>query len=217
MTRRLGALACVLLSAGCVIFARPMVAPDNDRATVMVLSTRLGGPVRRIARHAYLAVRAKGQAEWTIWECCSPGSHGSSNPFIPSFGDEVRLHGVFRGAKAEKMIACLPEATRKYGNPSYVFYPGPNSNTYVDAVMRECDIHTELPSTSVGKDHRGLIGVSWTSGGTGVQVETPLVGLKIGLTEGIELHVLSLSIGVDLWPPAIIVPLGEGRVGFADR
>jgi len=26
-----------------------------------------------------------------------------------------------------------------------------------------------------------------------------------------------LSIGVDLWPPAILIPLGPGRLGFADR
>jgi hypothetical protein len=217
MSRALAIVLALLVLGGCVVFAHPKVDPGNDRATVLVLSTRLGGPIRRIARHAYLAVRLKGETQWTIWECCSPGSHGSSNPFVPSFGDEVLLHAVVRGAKAEKIIACIPGATQKYGNPGYVFYPGPNSNTYVDAVMRSCDIHAELPSTSVGKDWRGWIGVSWTSGGTGVQFETPLVGLKVGLTEGIELHVLALSFGIDLWPPAIIVPLGDGRLGFGDR
>ena len=39
----------------------------------------------------------------------------------------------------------------------------------------------------------------------------------LGLKEGIELHVIGLSIGIDFWPPAIIVPLGPGRIGFADR
>jgi len=29
--------------------------------------------------------------------------------------------------------------------------------------------------------------------------------------------VLGLSFGVDLWPPALILPLGPGRLGFADR
>ena len=51
---------------------------------------------------------------------------------------------------------------------------------------------------------------------TGFQIETPLVGLKLGLTEGIEIHVLALTVGIDWWPPAIILPLGGGRVGFAD-
>ena len=46
---------------------------------------------------------------------------------------------------------------------------------------------------------------------------TPVLGLKIGLKEGIEIHIIGLAIGIDLWPPAIIVPLGPGRIGFADR
>jgi hypothetical protein len=60
------------------------------------------------------------------------------------------------------------------------------------------------------------LGASLTSGGTGIQVETPIVGVKLGLKEGVELHVLALAFGVDLWPPALIVPFGSGRVGFED-
>jgi hypothetical protein len=75
----------------------------------------------------------------------------------------------------------------------------------------------DLPAPSIGKDYRGVFGVSGTSGGTGVQLETPLVGAKVGLTEGIEAHVLGMALGVDVWPPALIVPVEHGRVGFADR
>ncbi len=74
-----------------------------------------------------------------------------------------------------------------------------------------------LPATSVGKDWRGLVGAGLTSERTGVQLETPLLGLKVGLKEGIEVHVIGLSFGIDLWPPAIILPLGPGRLGVADR
>ena len=98
-----------------------------------------------------------------------------------------------------------------------MFYPGPNSNTFGDRILRKCNLHASLPATSIGKDWRGWIGAGVTSEGTGVQLETPLLGVKIGLKEGIEIHVIGLSIGVDLWPPAIILPLGPGRLGFADR
>jgi len=50
-----------------------------------------------------------------------------------------------------------------------------------------------------------------------VQVETPVLGFKIGLKEGVEVHIIGLSFGIDLWPPALIVPWGSGRLGFADR
>ena len=212
-------VAVALAASGCVIFARPLKAPPGDQAAVLVLSTRLGGPLRRIARHAYLAVRARGSTNWDVWECCPGGRQRSDdpNPFRPSFGDEVRLHGVFTGKRAEKMIACIPEASHAYGNPPYWLWPGPNSNTYVEAILRKCGIHADLSSTAVGKDFRGLIGASWTSGGTGFQIETPLVGLKLGLTEGIEVHIFGLALGIDFWPPAIIIPVGEGRIGFGDR
>jgi hypothetical protein len=211
--------ATAVVASGCVIFPRRLEQPPGDQAAVLVLSNRLGGPLRRIARHAYLAIREKGKTTWDIWECCPGGRHRSDakDPFVPSFGDEVRLHGVFTGPRAERMIACIPKADEEYGNPAYWLWPGPNSNTYVEAILRKCAIHADLQSTAVGKDFRGIIGVSWTSGGTGFQIETPLLGLKIGLTEGIEIHIFGLSFGIDLWPPAIIVPVGEGRIGFGDR
>jgi hypothetical protein len=214
--RGLAVLVVAFALSGCVILQRPLRAPKEGPA-VMVLSNRLGGPMRRLARHAYIAARPANSTQWEVWECCSPGRHNTDNPFRPSFGDEVRLHAVYTGKRAEKMIACIPEATREYGNPSYWMWPGPNSNTYVEAILRECDIHADLPSTAVGKDYRGAIGVSWTSGGTGFQFETPIAGIKIGLTEGIELHVFGLALGIDWWPPAIIIPVGEGRIGFGDR
>jgi hypothetical protein len=206
-------LAAALSS--CAVAKRPLEIPETDGPIVMVLSNRLGGPLRRIARHAYIAVREGDR--WRIWECCSPGSHTSDDPFRPSFGDEVHLHGVITGERARRAGECLGPATEKYGNPRYWMWPGPNSNTYVEAMARECDIPASLPATAVGKDFRGVIGAGVTSEGTGVQLETPIVGLKLGLKEGVELHVFGLSIGVDLWPPAIIVPVGDGRLGFGDR
>jgi len=86
-------------------------------------------------------------------------------------------------------------------------------------MLRRCGLRASLPATAIGKDYRGLVGASWTSEGTGFQVETAIfgLGLRVGLREGVEVHVLGLAIGVDLWPPALIVPLGSGRLGFADR
>ena len=62
-----------------------------------------------------------------------------------------------------------------------------------------------------------MVGVSWTSGGTGVELETPVAGVRLGLTEGVVVQILGISLGIDFWPPALIVPLGPGRLGFDDR
>jgi hypothetical protein len=38
--------------------------------------------------------------------------------------------------------------------------------------------------------------------------------VKAGLADGLELHLLTFTFGLDAWPPAIKTPLG--RVGFDD-
>jgi hypothetical protein len=146
----------------------------------------------------------------------------TSSDAFEYFGEgDVALHGVIAGSTASisKIVACLDVETPRYNeeHPDYFPIPGPNSNTYVDQMLRRCDIPVDLPATAIGKDYRGVAGASITSGGTGVQIETWLGGVRIGLKEGVELHILGLTLGVDFWPPAILVPVNPGRIGFDDR
>jgi hypothetical protein len=201
---------------GCVVFARPLVAPGNDQSTILLITGGLDRPMEKIARHPWFATRRAGEHHWRLWQV--GGDRTVEDPFDNSPYLEPILHEVWRGEEAERGIECLERESPVWKRElRYRFYPGPNSNTYGDEMLRRCKLRASLPSTSVGKDWRGVIGASWTSEGTGFQVETPVLGLKVGLKEGVEVHVLGLSIGVDLWPPAIILPLGPGRLGFADR
>jgi Protein of unknown function (DUF3750) len=209
--------ALVALAGGCVIGARSLEPPPNDETTVALLSGTLGAPLDDIARHPWFAVRRRGEAEWRVYEVPSIGTERDPFRAHSPYGRPI-VHKVWRGAEAERAAACLErEAGKWIDRLRYRFYPGPNSNTFGDVMLRKCKLRASLPSTSVGKDWRGLIGGGVTSEGTGLQLETPLLGVKLGLKEGVELHVLGLSIGIDLWPPAIILPLGPGRLGFADR
>lgn len=215
MAMRLGVL-CLVLLGGCTIFRQPLRDPGNNEATVMLLTGGLGHPIDKIARHPWFAVRPKGGTSWQIWEV--GGGGGADNPFQNSPYVDTVLHKVWRGAEAERAAACLEkEAPPWLDRLKYRFYPGPNSNTFGDVMLRRCHLHASLPSTSVGKDWRGWFGIGVSSEGTGFQIETPVLGVRIGLKEGIEVHVIGLSIGLDVWPPAIILPLGPGRLGFADR
>ena len=202
--------------AGCTILDRPLRAPENDTPTILLLTGGLGHPMDQIARHPWFAVRRARETSWTIYEVGGGGS--STDPFDNSPYVEPVLHGVWTGEEAERGIACLErEAPKWIGELHYRFYPGPNSNTFGDVMLRKCGLHASLPSTSVGKDWRGAFGITKTTEGTGFQVETPILGLRLGLKEGVEVHIIGLSFGIDLWPPAIILPLGPGRIGFADR
>ncbi len=217
-------LAGLAAGAGCVIGARPLVAPANDRATVLMISAGLIRPIERLAHHPWFALRRAGETEWRLWEV---GGGGGGDDFIGVPTDDPFAHppyvepmvvGVWRGAEAERAIACIEREGRRWLSAlRYRFWPGPNSNTFGDAMLRACGLHASQPATAIGKDWRGWIGASWTTEGTGVQVETPLLGVRLGLKEGVEVHVLGLPFGVDLWPPAIILPIGVGRLGFADR
>jgi len=202
------AAACV--ASSCVWNARPPVRPEAqpDEAVLTLQSTTMPEPIRGIARHAFFAVKRAGSADWSTIE----------------FGyverNDVRLHAVWRGPEAERGIACLRRhegAIQADIYPHYLPWPGPNSNTFVDRLLRLCHLHADLPVTAIGRDYRGVIGLSRTSGGTGFQIETPIFGLRLGLTEGIEVHLLALAFGVDLWPPALILPIDPGRLGFDDR
>jgi hypothetical protein len=216
MVRIAGIVAVLACVSSCAVGQRKLRAPGNDQATVVLLTGGLGHPIDQIARHPWFATRPAGATSWHVYEVGGGGE--TDDPFQNSPYVEPILHGVWRGAKAERAIACLErEADAWTSRLHYRFYPGPNSNTFGDVMLRRCHLHASLPATSVGKDWRGAFGVTRTTEGTGFQIETPLLGIRLGLKEGVEVHVIGLSIGVDLWPPAIILPLGPGRLGFADR
>jgi len=203
--------------AGCVILPRSLEVPPNDETTVLLFTGGLGHPIEVIARHPWFAVREKGKTDWDIFEV--GGGGGTSDPRKNSPYVDPILHKVWRGDEGAYAAECIRREGPKAKSyiESHYFFPGPNSNTFGDVVLRACKLSASLPSTSIGKDWRGLIGAGITSERTGVQIETPVLGLKVGLKEGIEVHVIHLSFGIDLWPPAIILPLGPGRLGFADR
>lgn len=217
-----------LVAVGCVIGERKVAIPETQEAVVLVGSAALVQPMDGIARHPWIALREAGASQWERWEvmCCpnsSPMSTVRRSSISPlsdhgGGGGDVRFHGVWKGKTAERMIECIRREGPRYPDRNrYHGWPGPNSNTFVDYMMRKCNLHANLLAPAIGKDYRGLIGASWTSGGTGFQVETAVVGFKLGLTEGVEVHILGMAIGFDLWPPALIVPVGPGRIGFADR
>lgn len=206
------ALAAMILVAGCVIGQREVKAPETEEPTILLLTCQLHHPLRDIARHAWFAVRDRGEQRW---ERIETGYCGSGP--VGGLGDVI-LHRVWSGDEVSEQIACLrAHADRNQPRDKYLPWPGPNSNTFVARLLRRCDLRADLPATAIGKDFDGPVSAGLTTGGTGIQIETPLIGVRLGLTEGVQIHLLAFEIGIDWWPPAIIVPLGPGRVGFADR
>lgn len=219
-------LCCILAfaSTGCAINRRPLVLPSAEKPYVAVMSGEMPEPITIVSRHAWIVVNPGNTRNPQLlrYELLGHGTRRTTLDPFDYFGEgDVALHGVVVSDKSaiEALIVCLDFETPQYNkeHPTYFPIPGPNSNTFVDQLLRRCKIPIDLPPTAIGKDYRGILGASRTSGGTGIQLETWLAGIKIGLKEGVELHFLGFTVGVDFWPPAFLLPVNPGRLGFDDR
>ena len=71
-----------------------------------------------------------------------------------------------------------------------------------------------LPSTAIGKDFLGGQLAARTPSGTGLQVSLGgLLGIAVGVEEGLEVNLLGLVIGIDPKRLAIKLP-GLGQLGM---
>jgi hypothetical protein len=97
----------------------------------------------------------------------------------------------------------------------YDTIPGPNSNTFIASLIDEiCGLEVELDHNAVGKDYPDRFRISTTSAGYGFEMDSPYLGLGIGLKQGIELHLIGLTAGISIWPPAIKIPILP-RIGIS--
>src|SRR5689334_6880853 len=121
-----------LCFVACVIAPRALDPPPNDETTIALLTGTLGVPLDGIARHPWLAVRRKGETEWRVYEVGGGGSEADPFRHHSPYGNPI-LHKIWRGETAERAADCLaqvgPEVKEKIEH-DYVFYPGPNSNTF---------------------------------------------------------------------------------------
>ena len=135
------------------------------------------------------------------------------------YGAEPVLIDELRGEKAARAIPKIQQAAKSYPyQASYRVWPGPNSNTFISYIIRQVpELGVELPPHAIGKDwinEGDLFGV--TESGTGGQLSIfGLFGVTLGLAEGVEVNILGLSFGLDLWRPALKLPF-IGRIGFKD-
>lgn len=122
-----------------------------------------------------------------------------------------------RGDKASFIIKKLEKLINNYPfKDHYRVYPGPNSNTFISYLIRNIEeIDCELPPTAIGKDYFGPTAFySQTPSNTGFTLSAyGLLGFTLGLYEGIELNLFGLHFGLDLYYPALKLPI-IGRLGF---
>ncbi len=207
------------------------IAPDaatTPEAVIHVYAARAFRWRGAFGVHTWVAAKRQGEAHYTRFEVMGWGVLRGEEAVrvragVPDgywFGNPPTLLRELRGGdEVDALIERLHAAARDYPyNDTYRLWPGPNSNTFTAHLARAVpELRLELPTTAIGKDYLpggGLI--ARAPSGSGVQVSLRgLLGVIVALEEGVEINVLGLSAGIDLWPPALKLP-GVGRLGFAD-
>lgn len=174
------------------------------------------------AVHSWIVVKPEGADRYTRYDYTAWGEPIRVNGFIPDgrwFGRAPEVVFAADGEAAAALIPRMQEAVASYQwrhLGDYRVWPGPNSNTFVAAVLAAVpEAGAVLPPTAIGKDfpHDGRwlrptasrTGFSLTLGGVFV--------VTLGWVEGIELGLLGAVSGIDIRRPALKLP-GLGRIGM---
>ncbi|MEZ5934694.1 MAG: DUF3750 domain-containing protein [Alphaproteobacteria bacterium] len=209
-------------SAG-IIDARPA---GQDEAVVQVYAARAWGWKGVFAVHSWIVLKHAGSGAYDRYEVVGWGvgqgapavrknRHAAADGYWAGNRPELLLDR--RGPEVEVLVRQVEQAIADYPYPaSYITWPGPNSNTFIAHIGRKVPaLGLELPPTAVGKDFldKGAFAAS-TPSGSGYQLSMfGVLGLSLSLEEGIELHLLGLTLGLDPLDLAVKLP-GLGRLSL---
>lgn len=197
-------------------------AAQHPPALVRIYAARTGSWKGVFATHCWIVLKEEGAPAYERWDAVGWGAPIRRNLRAPDarwYGHEPEVVYAADGAAAAALIEKLRAAIAAYPyrRPGdYRVWPGPNSNTFVAAVLAAVpEIDAVLPPTAIGKDfpHDGRW-LAPTAGGWGLRLSLAgYAGVTLGWREGVEVNVLGAVIGLDLRRPAVKLP-GFGRVGL---
>jgi uncharacterized protein DUF3750 len=200
--------------------------PDPSKHPAAIIRVYAARTVRWrsiFAVHSWIVVKERGAPRYTRYDYTAWGEPIRVDGFAPDgrwFGAVPETVVSVDGETAERLIPKIRSVIENYRFSSYGDYrpwPGPNSNTFVQAALDAVpELKAVLPPTAIGKDYpyRGKW-AGFTASGTGVFVTLGgYFGLTIGWVEGVELNFFGGVLGFDLRKPALKLP-GLGRVGMA--
>lgn len=175
------------------------------------------------ATHCWIVFKPEGDNAYIRYDYTAWGEPIRVNGFVADgrwFGRTPLLVFAADGDAATALIPRMQAAIAAYAFRNlgdYRAWPGPNSNTFVAAVLDAIpEIGASLPPTAIGKDYP--YDGRWlrrTPSGTGLRLSLGgYLGLTIGWVEGIEVNLLGAVAGLDLQPFGIKLP-GLGRLGLS--
>src|SRR5467141_1388411 len=197
------------------------LASNHPAALIRVYAARTVRWRSIFAVHTWIVVKEQGAASYSRYDYTAWGEPIRSNGFAADarwFGAAPETVVAVDGEEASRLIPKVRHVIEKYKFRAYGDYsawPGPNSNTFVQAVLAAVpELKAVLPPTAIGKDypyHGQWFGL--TASRTGMFASLGgYLGLTIGWIEGIELNFFGGVLGFDIRRLAVKLP-GLGRLG----
>jgi Protein of unknown function (DUF3750) len=195
----------------------------NPAAVVRIFSAKTVRWRGILASHSWIVFKPEGAPSYTRYDYTAWGELPIRiNGFEPDgrwFGNTPQVVFAADGASAAALLPKIEAAIARYtwrNAGDYRVWPGPNSNTFVAAIMDAVpEMRATLPPTAIGKDYP--YDGRWfrlTPSGTGVRLTFGgYGGLTLAWVEGIEVNILGAVAGVDIRRPALKLP-GLGRFGL---
>lgn len=189
-------------------------AKDFPEARVLVMAGQTGGWKGVLSLHSWIVIKDENEPRWNRYDVVGWGNPVRNNGWAPDgrwYGSSPRVVADIRGEEAKRIIPKIRAAIADYrfrNAGDYRIWPGPNSNSFVAAVLRAVpEITTALPPNAVGRDFRDGFFAGRADSGTGFEVNLwGYAGLKLALVEGFEVNVLGLVAGLDFRDLGIKLP-----------
>jgi Protein of unknown function (DUF3750) len=209
-------------------------ATSHAEARLLIMTAPMAGRRGKFLAHSWVVLKNKDADSWSRYEVLGFASRETdgvrdghwlgNSPVLNRYPPDGRWFGRsavpvvdVRGSDAEALIPKIEAAIADYEAKAgrYRFWPGPNSNTFIAAVLRAVpEVAATLPPTAIGRDFRSAPFVGLTDSRTGIEASLwGVLGVKIGWVEGFEVNLFTVVAGFDLRRPELKLP-GFGSVGF---
>ena len=195
---------------------------DSSAASIVIFSAPTGRWKGIFSVHTWIALKEAGPSRFVRYDVVGWGQPVHVNEHEPDgkwYGNIPKVVARFDGREAEKLLPAFRSAITSYSYRQagdYRLWPGPNSNTFITSLLVAVpQANVVMPSNAIGRDWRGSFYVGPSPSRTGAQVSLfGVLGVTLGWTDGIELNVLGLVVGLDVRRFAVKLP-GWGAIGLS--
>ena len=198
---------------------------EAKEAIIQVFSARAFSWRGIFGVHTWISVKPTNASEYTVYQLVGWRLRRGEDAIViqRDIPDRLWYDAIpellvdVRGEGVDELIKKVDKAAKTYPyRNTYSVWPGPNSNTFIAWIGRIVpELRLDLPPTAIGKDWLGKTNFfSSAPSGTGYQFSVlGLFGILIGVEEGLEINILGLNFGIDVFDMSLRLP-GIGRLGF---